>query len=57
MTFDIAFGLFRHILTLVGGYYVAKGQVDQDAVNTVIGGITSLAGVAWSIHNKIPAPK
>jgi len=56
MKFDIAFGLIRHLLTIVGGYYVAKDQIDQDSVNAVIGGITSLAGVAWSIHNKIPAP-
>ena len=52
MTFDIIFGLLRHVLTLVGGYYVAKGQIDQDTVNTAIGGISTLIGVAWSIHNK-----
>lgn len=52
MTFDIAFGLMRHLLTIVGGYYVAKGQIDQDTVNTAIGGISSLIGVVWSIRNK-----
>ena len=53
MNSDIAFGLLRHVLTIVGGYYVARGQVDQDTVNTAVGGLTALAGVAWSIHNKV----
>lgn len=52
MKTDIIFGLVRHVLTLVGGYYVAKGAVDQGTVDTVIGALTALAGVGWSIHDK-----
>ena len=52
MKFDIAMGLLRHILTIVGGYYVAKGQIDQDTVNTAVGAISALAGIGWSIHSK-----
>ena len=53
MKFDIIFGLVRHVLTLVGGYYVSKGQIDQSSVDTVIGAISGIAGVAWSVKHKI----
>jgi hypothetical protein len=42
-----------HLLTLIGGYYVSKGQIDQSSVDTVIGGLTGIAGVAWSVKYKL----
>jgi hypothetical protein len=53
MKADIVLGLVRHILTLIGGYYVSKGQVDQSSVDTVIGAVTGIAGVAWSVKHKL----
>ena len=53
MNAEIIFGLTRHLLTLIGGYYVSKGQIDQSSVDTVIGGLTGIAGVAWSIKHKL----
>ena len=53
MNTSILFGLIRHVLTLVGGYYVSKGQIDQSSVDTVIGAITGIAGVAWSVKHKL----
>lgn len=52
MKTDIILGLLRHILTIIGGYYVAKGTVDQGAVDTAVGAVTALVGVGWSIHDK-----
>lgn len=53
MKMDIILGLVRHVLTLIGGYYVAKGKVDQDTANTAIGSISALIGIAWSIQHKV----
>ena len=53
MNAEILFGLVRHVLTLVGGYYVSKGQIDQSSVDTVIGALTGIAGVAWSVKHKL----
>lgn len=53
MNAEILFGLVRHVLTLVGGYYVSKGQIDQSSVDTIIGAITGIAGVAWSVKHKL----
>jgi hypothetical protein len=52
MTRDMWLGLVRHLLTLVGGVFVAKGQIDADTVNTAVGAAVSLGGVAWSIADK-----
>jgi hypothetical protein len=52
MNNDMWLGLFRHILTIFGGVFVAKGYADADTVNTTIGATTALAGVAWSMLEK-----
>lgn len=52
MKLDMILGLVRHILTLVGGYYVSRGTIDQSTADTAIGALTALAGVSWSIHDK-----
>lgn len=53
MKTDIILGLVRHLLTIVGGYYVSKGQIDQSSLDTVIGAVTGIAGVAWSVKHKL----
>lgn len=49
---DQLLGLIRHALTFIGGIVVAKGLVDENLSQEVIGGIMTLAGAAWSIISK-----
>jgi hypothetical protein len=53
MNKEVAFGLFRHLLTILGGIFVAKGQIQADDMNTIVGAVTSLAGVGLSIKSKL----
>jgi hypothetical protein len=46
------FGLLRHVLTMAGGYLVAKGYVSEGDVETIAGATIALAGVAWSAFDK-----
>lgn len=41
-------GLVRHIFTILGGYFIAKGTLDADQVETLVGLIVSLFGFGWS---------
>jgi hypothetical protein len=52
MTQDMWLGLARHLLTLIGGIFVAKGQIDADTMNTAVGAAVALGGAAWSIADK-----
>ena len=52
MNNDMWLGLFRHILTLAGGFFVAKGYVDADTINTTVGAVSTLVGVGLSLHDK-----
>jgi hypothetical protein len=53
MKFEVALGLIRHVLTLVGGYYVASGKLDPTSADTIVGAVTALVGTGWSIKHKI----
>ena len=46
------FGVIRHILTSVGGYFVGTGIVDAATVEAIVGGVLAVAGVAWSLIEK-----
>lgn len=48
----MVFGLLRHVLTMAGGYLVAKGYVAEGDVETVVGATLALGGVAWSALDK-----
>jgi hypothetical protein len=52
MKVEVILGLLRHVLTLVGGYYVASGKADPSSVDTIIGGICGIVGAGWSIQSK-----
>lgn len=49
---DIWLGLGRHFLTMIGGIFVAKGYVDSDTMNTVVGALATLVGAGLSIADK-----
>jgi hypothetical protein len=52
MTQGIIAGVTRHILTGVGGIFAAKYAIDGTTLDAIIGGITALLGVIWSIRDK-----
>lgn len=52
MTSAMWLGVVRHILTTVGGIFVAKGMIDEDTANAVIGATVTIGGVAWSLFDK-----
>ena len=41
-------GVVRHVLTLGGGYLVARGTLDASSADTLVGAGVSIAGVIWS---------
>ena len=52
MTREMWLGVARHILTVIGGIFVAKGYTDAGTLNVIIGGAVAAGGVAWSIVEK-----
>jgi|NOAtaT_6_FD_contig_21_6847359_length_262_multi_3_in_0_out_0_1 hypothetical protein len=53
MSPEIIGAVLRHILTAVGGYFVAKGVVDQGSVEAIVGGVVASVGLAWSLLVKV----
>ena len=45
-------GLIRHALTVLGGAVVSRGYIDADAYQSLIGGVLTISGVLWSMHEK-----
>lgn len=56
MTQEQLFGIFRHVLTIAGGYLVAQGMLSEGALTEIVGGIMASVGVAWSWWSKPSAP-
>lgn len=52
MTADMWQGLIRHVLTLVGGFMVSKGYVDESTMQAGIGAVATLVGIGWSVAAK-----
>lgn len=52
MTREMWLGVARHLLTTIGGIFVAKGAIDADTANAVIGATVTIGGVAWSLLDK-----
>jgi len=52
MTREMWLGLARHILTALGGFFVAKGAVDAATAEVIVGATITLGGAAWSIVDK-----
>ena len=47
------FGIIRHALTFGAGYIAAKGWVNAGDVPQIVSAAMTLAGVLWSIYEKI----
>ena len=49
-------GLIRHILTTLGRVLVAKGTIDASMMETGVGAVSTLIGIAWSVMEKRGKP-
>lgn len=52
MNAAVVTAIVRHLLTAIGGAMAVQYDVDGDTLNAIIGGLSALAGVAWSIYDK-----
>lgn len=52
MNAEIIGGIVRHVLTAIGGYFVATGALDAGTMETAIGAVVTLVGVGWSVWIK-----
>ena len=58
MNWQTGLGLIaRHVLTTIGGGLVASGAIDSGQLETGIGAIMVLSGIAWSVWQKKNASK
>lgn len=49
--------LLRHLLTFIGGTLVAKGIIDTESLQEIIGAVLTLLSVGWMSIEKYKAPK
>jgi len=49
---DVAIGLLRHALQLIGGVLIARGVVDGPGWDLVAGAATSAATAGWYLWGK-----
>lgn len=52
MSPEVTQGLIRHALTILGGYFVSNGLIDENTATTIVGGAVALVGVLWSVWAK-----
>ena len=52
MNKDQIMGVVRHVLTFGGGFLVAKDWLDAGMLETAVGAVVALVGVAWSAFAK-----
>jgi hypothetical protein len=45
-------GIVRHILTFAGGFVVAKGLVEGQQIEEIVGAVVTIIGAAWSVLSK-----
>ncbi len=55
LTWKIVALLLRHILTALGASLVARGWVDAGQADTLVGAVMTLAGLGWSVKEKVDA--
>jgi hypothetical protein len=56
MNQDQVTGIIRHLGTLLGGVLLARGNFDAATIQSVVGAIATIGGLAWSVMSKLPAP-
>lgn len=53
----IVLGILRHFLTVFGGYLFNRGLIDGAEQEQLIAALMVIAGIAWSVYNKIRSNK
>jgi len=48
----IVSAIVRHLLTSVGGGFLMSFGISGTALDAVVGAVSTLAGVAWSLYDK-----
>lgn len=54
---EIVIGLIRHVATFGGGFGVSAGVATSDEITTAVSAVVTLAGIVWSIVEKVRAKK
>jgi hypothetical protein len=44
--------IVRHLMTTVGGGFLVSFGITGTTLDAVVGAVTTLAGVAWSVYDK-----
>lgn len=44
--------IVRHFLTGMAGGFAVKYGIDGGSIDAIVGGLSALAGVGWSIYDK-----
>lgn len=52
MNATIVQAIVRHLLTTVGGGFLMSFGLSGGTLDAVVGAISTLAGVAWSVYDK-----
>ena len=52
MNIDGILSFVRHILTFGGGFLVTNGTLSASDMETAVGAVITLAGLAWGILDK-----
>ena len=50
-----AISLLRHLLTFIGGALVAKGFIDTESLQELIGAVITLLSIGWMTVDKAKA--
>ena len=51
MSQEQVMGILRHVLTILGGIIVSKGITDEGTMTIIVGGLTAIAGILWSVYS------
>ena len=43
--------LIRHALTAAGGFFVAKGLASTEQITEIVGALSTVIGIIWSVKN------
>jgi hypothetical protein len=52
MNATIIQAIVRHLMTTVGGGFLMSFGITGTTLDAVVGAVTTLAGVAWSLYDK-----
>lgn len=52
MTQTILALILRHVLTAAGAIAVAKGYATDDMISQIIGALSTIGGLVWSVYQK-----